>query len=187
MCNVMMEARSLYLFKLHWFMCWVYSDAFFTLLKILIEVDHLQGVATPYLQIKGTNKDIVSSAGSALSLDGSYTTKVWLGIGGSPQSMHEKHRLIHNLFPVFIQFHGSLLLCRAIFKSFWRTYQLRIVSLLAFTISKLQGCRSWLSSSNHKYVCYRFLCTLIFLYTVLGTFLDAVVIIVCTELPYCFN
>ena len=58
----------------------VYSDAFFTPLKILIEVDHLQGVATPYLQIKGTNKDIVSSAGSALNLDGSYTTKVWLGV-----------------------------------------------------------------------------------------------------------
>ena len=58
----------------------VYSDAFFTRLKILIEVDHLQGVATPYLQIKGTNKDIVSSAGSALNLDGSYTTKVWLEV-----------------------------------------------------------------------------------------------------------
>uniref|UniRef100_K3YE54 Phosphoribulokinase/uridine kinase domain-containing protein n=1 Tax=Setaria italica TaxID=4555 RepID=K3YE54_SETIT len=58
----------------------VYSDAFFTPLKILIEVDHLQGVATPYLQIKGTNKDIVSSAGSALSLDGSYTTKSYLQI-----------------------------------------------------------------------------------------------------------
>ena len=56
------------------------TDAFFTQLKILIEVDHLQGVATPYLQIKGTNKDIVSSAGSALSLDGSYTTKVWLEV-----------------------------------------------------------------------------------------------------------
>jgi len=56
------------------------TDAFFTQLKILIEVDHLQGVTTPYLQIKGTNKDIVSSAGSALSLDGSYTTKSYLQI-----------------------------------------------------------------------------------------------------------
>ncbi|PUZ46406.1 hypothetical protein GQ55_7G074800 [Panicum hallii var. hallii] len=53
----------------------IYQDG-----KILIEVDHLQGVATPYLQIKGTNKDIVSSAGSALSLDGSYTTKSYLQI-----------------------------------------------------------------------------------------------------------
>ncbi|CAN6242304.1 unnamed protein product [Urochloa humidicola] len=53
----------------------IYQDG-----KILIEVDHLQGVSTPYLQIKGTNKDIVSSAGSALSLDGSYTTKSYLQI-----------------------------------------------------------------------------------------------------------
>ncbi|RLM74296.1 uncharacterized protein C2845_PM15G03290 [Panicum miliaceum] len=53
----------------------IYQDG-----KILIEVDHLQGVATPYLQIEGTNKDIVSSAGSALSLDGSYTTKSYLQI-----------------------------------------------------------------------------------------------------------
>ncbi|KAL6650497.1 hypothetical protein ACP70R_001907 [Stipagrostis hirtigluma subsp. patula] len=48
--------------------------------KILVEVDHLQGLSTPYLQIKGTNKDVVSSAGSALSLDGSYTTKSYLQI-----------------------------------------------------------------------------------------------------------
>ncbi|XP_021318438.1 uncharacterized protein LOC8086455 isoform X2 [Sorghum bicolor] len=53
----------------------IYQDG-----KILIEVDHLQGVSTPYLQIKGTNKDIVTSAGSALSLDGSYTTKSYLQI-----------------------------------------------------------------------------------------------------------
>jgi hypothetical protein len=49
---------------------------YFTQMKILIEVDHLQGVTNPYIQIKGTNKEIVSSAASALSLDGSYTTKV---------------------------------------------------------------------------------------------------------------
>ncbi|PWZ45729.1 Uridine-cytidine kinase C [Zea mays] len=48
--------------------------------EILIEVDHLQGVSTPYLQIKGTNKEIVTSAGSALCLDGSYTTKSYLQI-----------------------------------------------------------------------------------------------------------
>lgn len=52
----------------------------FTQLKILIEVDHLHGVTHPYLQIKGANKEIVSSAASALSLDGSYTTKVLLKI-----------------------------------------------------------------------------------------------------------
>lgn len=53
----------------------IYQDG-----KILTEVDHLQGVAAPYLQIKGTNKGIVSSAGSALGLDGSYTTKSYLQI-----------------------------------------------------------------------------------------------------------
>ncbi|WVZ84683.1 hypothetical protein U9M48_031686 [Paspalum notatum var. saurae] len=53
----------------------IYQDG-----KILIEVDHLQGMTTPYLQIKGTNKDMVSSAGSALSLHGSYTTKSYLQI-----------------------------------------------------------------------------------------------------------
>ncbi|AQK43033.1 P-loop containing nucleoside triphosphate hydrolase superfamily protein [Zea mays] len=53
----------------------IYQDG-----KILIEVDHLQGVSTPYLQIKGTNKEIVTSAGSALCLDGSYTTKSYLQI-----------------------------------------------------------------------------------------------------------
>jgi hypothetical protein len=50
-------------------------------MKILIEVDHLQGVTNPYIQIKGTNKEIVSSAASALSLDGSYTTKVLKSVG----------------------------------------------------------------------------------------------------------
>lgn len=53
----------------------IYQDG-----KILIEVDHLQGVTHPYLQIKGANKEIVSSAASALSLDGSYTTKSYLQI-----------------------------------------------------------------------------------------------------------
>ncbi|VAH31224.1 unnamed protein product [Triticum turgidum subsp. durum] len=53
----------------------IYQDG-----KILIEVDHLQGVTNPYIQIKGTNKEIVSSAASSLSLDGSYTTKSYLQI-----------------------------------------------------------------------------------------------------------
>lgn len=44
--------------------------------QILIEVDHLQDIPSPYLQIKGVNKEAVTSAGSALKLDGSYTTKV---------------------------------------------------------------------------------------------------------------
>ncbi|XP_017970808.1 PREDICTED: uncharacterized protein LOC18609780 isoform X1 [Theobroma cacao] len=53
----------------------IYQDG-----KILIEVDHLQDVSSPYLQIKGVNKEAVAAAGSALKLDGSYTTKSYLQI-----------------------------------------------------------------------------------------------------------
>ncbi|KAL3510588.1 hypothetical protein ACH5RR_029989 [Cinchona calisaya] len=54
---------------------YIYQDG-----KILIEVDHLQDVPSPYLQIKGVNKDIVVAAGSTLNLDGLYTTKSYLEI-----------------------------------------------------------------------------------------------------------
>ncbi|KAK4400037.1 Uridine-cytidine kinase C [Sesamum angolense] len=50
---------------------YIYQDG-----KILIEIDHLQDVPSPYLQIKGVNKETVVAAGSTLKLDGSYTTKV---------------------------------------------------------------------------------------------------------------
>ncbi|KAB1205717.1 Uridine-cytidine kinase C [Morella rubra] len=53
----------------------IYQDG-----KILIEVDHLQDVPSPYLQIKGINKEAVAAAGSMLKLDGSYTTKSYLQI-----------------------------------------------------------------------------------------------------------
>ncbi|CAG7895010.1 unnamed protein product [Brassica rapa] len=53
----------------------IYQDG-----KILIEVDHLQDVPSPYIQIKGVNKKAVTAAGSALKLDGSYTTKSYLKI-----------------------------------------------------------------------------------------------------------
>ncbi|WZY78511.1 hypothetical protein YC2023_024895 [Brassica napus] len=53
----------------------IYQDG-----KILIEVDHLQDVPSPYIQIKGVNKKAVTAAGSALKLDGSYTTKSYLQI-----------------------------------------------------------------------------------------------------------
>ncbi|TYJ43190.1 hypothetical protein E1A91_A03G137400v1 [Gossypium mustelinum] len=49
-------------------------------IEILIEVDHLQDAPSPYLQIKGVNKEAVAAAGSALKLDGSYTTKSYLQI-----------------------------------------------------------------------------------------------------------
>ncbi|KAJ6981996.1 hypothetical protein NC653_025181 [Populus alba x Populus x berolinensis] len=53
----------------------IYQDG-----KILIEVDHLQDTPSPYLQIKGVNKEAVAAAGSTLKLDGSYTTKSYLQI-----------------------------------------------------------------------------------------------------------
>ncbi|KAE9607296.1 putative uridine kinase [Lupinus albus] len=53
----------------------IYQDG-----KILIEVDHLQDVSGPYIQIKGVDKDAVAAAGSMLKLDGSYTTKSYLEI-----------------------------------------------------------------------------------------------------------
>ncbi|ESW29740.1 hypothetical protein PHAVU_002G095000 [Phaseolus vulgaris] len=53
----------------------IYQDG-----KILIEVDHLQDVPGPYIQIKGVNKDAVAAAGSMLKLDTSYTTKSYLEI-----------------------------------------------------------------------------------------------------------
>lgn len=42
-----------------------------------MEVDHLQDVPGPYIQIKGANKEVVVAVGSALELDGLYTTKVF--------------------------------------------------------------------------------------------------------------
>lgn len=53
----------------------IYQDG-----KILVEVDHLQATPSPYLQIKGANKEVVLAAASTLSLDGSYTTKTYLQI-----------------------------------------------------------------------------------------------------------
>uniref|UniRef100_A0A1D1XLM2 Uridine-cytidine kinase C n=2 Tax=Anthurium amnicola TaxID=1678845 RepID=A0A1D1XLM2_9ARAE len=53
----------------------IYQDG-----KILVEVDHLEAMPIPYIQIKGTNKDIVAASASTLSLDGSFTTKTYLEI-----------------------------------------------------------------------------------------------------------
>lgn len=54
---------------------YIYKDG-----KVLIEVDHLQDISNPYLQIKGVDKEAVATAGSTLKLDGSYTTKSYLQI-----------------------------------------------------------------------------------------------------------
>ncbi|CAH1450932.1 unnamed protein product [Lactuca virosa] len=54
---------------------YIYQDG-----KLLMEVDHLQHVLGPYIQIKGANKEVTVAAGSALELDGSYTTKSYLQI-----------------------------------------------------------------------------------------------------------
>ncbi|KAL9252871.1 Uridine-cytidine kinase C-like protein [Drosera capensis] len=53
----------------------IYQDG-----KILVEVDHLQDVPSPYIQIKGVDKEAVIAAGSMLKLDSSYTTKSYLQI-----------------------------------------------------------------------------------------------------------
>nr|GLL41677.1 uncharacterized protein LOC109163351 isoform X3 [Ipomoea trifida] len=63
---------------------YIYQDG-----KVLIEVDHLQDVPTPYIQIKGVNKEIVEAAGCALKLDGSYTTKSYLQIVLERLPVHE--------------------------------------------------------------------------------------------------
>jgi len=44
--------------------------------QLLIEVDQLHNIPTPYIQIKGSNKESVAAAGLTLNLDGSYTTLV---------------------------------------------------------------------------------------------------------------
>ncbi|XP_021746734.1 uncharacterized protein LOC110712494 isoform X2 [Chenopodium quinoa] len=54
---------------------YIYQDG-----KILVEVDNLQDVPSPYIQIKGVDKEAVVAAGSMLGLDGSYTTKSYLQI-----------------------------------------------------------------------------------------------------------
>ncbi|XP_071741125.1 uncharacterized protein [Rutidosis leptorrhynchoides] len=54
---------------------YIYQDG-----KLLIEVDHLNNVPGPYIQIKGANKEVALAAGSKLELDGSYTTKSYLDI-----------------------------------------------------------------------------------------------------------
>lgn len=69
----------------------IYQDG-----KILIEVDHLQAVPSPYLQIKGTNKEVVSAAASTLNLDGSYTTKTYLQIILETLPAFESSTGIHN-------------------------------------------------------------------------------------------
>lgn len=87
----------------------IYQDG-----KILIEVDHLENASSPYLQIKGVNKEAVAAAGSMLKLDGSYTTKSYLEIilerlpaiersstGINPQQASRLHELVE-----FIQSQG---------------------------------------------------------------------------------
>ncbi|XP_047340660.1 uncharacterized protein LOC124944451 isoform X2 [Impatiens glandulifera] len=55
---------------------YIYQDG-----KILVEVDHLQDVPSPYTQIKGIDKEAVTAAGSKLKLEGgSCTTKSYLQI-----------------------------------------------------------------------------------------------------------
>ena len=48
--------------------------------KLLIELDHLQDSPSPYMQIKGSNKEVLVVVGLTLNLEGTYTTKTYLQI-----------------------------------------------------------------------------------------------------------
>ncbi|KAI5075251.1 hypothetical protein GOP47_0009327 [Adiantum capillus-veneris] len=48
--------------------------------KLIVEVDHLKHMETPFLQIKGSDKEAVAAAGIALNLDGTYTTMPYIEI-----------------------------------------------------------------------------------------------------------
>lgn len=83
--------------------------------KLLIEVDHLQDVPTPYLQIKGSNKEPVAAAGLALNLEGTYTTKTYLQIilenipafGRSFPGMHSQQAVRLQELVDFVQSQGG--------------------------------------------------------------------------------
>jgi hypothetical protein len=83
--------------------------------KLLIEVDHLQDVPTPYLQIKGSNKEPVAAAGLALNLEGTYTTKTYLQIilenipafGRSFSGMHNQQAARLQELVDFVQSQGG--------------------------------------------------------------------------------
>ncbi|GAB2279984.1 hypothetical protein Dimus_014621 [Dionaea muscipula] len=97
----------------------IYQDG-----KILIEVDHLQDVTSPYIQIKGVDKEAVTAAGSMLQLDGSYTTKSYLQIilerlppnpilESSSSGIHAQQAARLQELVEFIQSQVSALLCSA--------------------------------------------------------------------------
>ncbi|KAH6559538.1 hypothetical protein KP509_1Z004100 [Ceratopteris richardii] len=48
--------------------------------KLIIEVDELKHIETPFLQIKGPDKEAVAASGIALSLEGTYTTMPYIEI-----------------------------------------------------------------------------------------------------------
>ncbi|XP_015167665.1 uncharacterized protein [Solanum tuberosum] len=89
---------------------YIYQDG-----KILIEVDHLQDVPSPYIQIKGINKEVVAAAGSTLKLDGSYTTKSYLqlvlerlpALRGSSSGIHSQQAARLQELVEYIQSQGS--------------------------------------------------------------------------------
>ncbi|CAO2829963.1 unnamed protein product [Amaranthus hypochondriacus] len=88
----------------------IYQDG-----KILVEVDNLQDVPSPYIQIKGIEKEAVLAAGSILKLDGSYTTKSYLQIiletlpalEISPSGVHTQQAARLQELVEFIQSQGS--------------------------------------------------------------------------------
>lgn len=112
-------------------------------LQILIEVDHLQDVPSPYLQIKGVNKEIVIAAGLKLKLEGSYTTKV----------VSKCH---NHVASVFLMLFGNCILTvipwhRVICKLLWRDYQYSKEVQVEFVPSRLQGCKNQLILYKLRY------------------------------------
>lgn len=63
---------------------------------------------SPYIQIKGANKEAVTAAGSALKLDGSYTTKVLLAFFLYPVSSSPFTYYYTNLNCLFVLLHEEL-------------------------------------------------------------------------------
>ncbi|GAQ80951.1 nucleoside triphosphate hydrolases superfamily protein [Klebsormidium nitens] len=73
--------------------------------RLTIEIDTLENISDKYIQIKATDRDLVQRTGSALGLDGSYTTKPFLDIihDSSPTAFAESIDLSRSSSAVHLQ------------------------------------------------------------------------------------
>jgi hypothetical protein len=85
--------------------------------KLLVEVDHLKNISTPYIQIKGSNKEAVAAAGLALNLEGSYTTMPYIEIildnGGESNGVEDPQAARLQELVDYVQAQVSVFLCSA--------------------------------------------------------------------------